>query len=214
MRKCIVNTIVFLSMAVAFGCGGPQPGKSTARAGAMPQDGTFDGIYQSPAWGRLEITVDGTNAVGLFESDSRYGRMEGTITGNLYKFRWTSTNTKVGGKIADSTGGGYFKYVIDEEGTTKKRMVHWVKGEWGYGEDDAGKKWEAVKLQRAKKHLKPRGDKGPTTVMDDDFATSAGFGTTPQTEKEVGGVEVSDPEEKDKEEEEGMDGDDTLDGLF
>ncbi len=210
MKNWIVSAIVVLGLAVAFGCGGSQPGKSTARAGTMPQDGTFDGIYQSPAWGRLEITVDGSNAVGLFESDSRYGRMEGTVTGDLYKFRWTSTNTKVGGKIADSTGSGYFKYVVIEEGTTKKRMVHWVKGEWGYGEDDAGKKWDAVKLQRAKKRLKPSGDKGPTTVMDDDFATSAGFGTTPETEKEVGGMVEPEPDEKD----EGEDEDDTLDGLF
>lgn len=209
MKNWIISTIVVLSLAVAFGCGGPQPGKSTARTGNMPQDGTFDGIYQSPAWGRLEITVDGSNAVGLFESDSRYGRMEGTITGDLYKFRWTSTNTKVGGKIADSTGGGYFKYVVTEEGTTKKRMVHWVKGEWGYGEDDAGKKWEAVKLQRAKKRLKPADDKGPTTVMDDDFATSAGFGATPENEKEVGGMAEPEPEKDESE-----DDDDTLDGLF
>jgi hypothetical protein len=209
MKNWIISTIVVLSLAVAFGCGGPQPGKSTARTGNMPQDGTFDGIYQSPAWGRLEITVDGSNAVGLFESDSRYGRMEGTVTGDLYKFRWTSTNTKVGGKVADSSGNGYFKYVVTEEGTTKKRMVHWVKGEWGYGEDDAGKKWDAVKLQRAKKRLKPISDKGPTTMMDDDFATSAGFGATPENEKEVGGMAEPEPEKDESE-----DDDDTLDGLF
>jgi hypothetical protein len=205
---------VFLAAATvataAIGCGGGQATTANIQPKPMPEGGDFDGVFQSPAYGRMEFTVEGDKAVGLYEGERHYGRIEGTINGNVMRFTWTQWNMDLQGKQRSKTGKGYFIYRIDEEkGTTKIRLVHRLKGEWGYAEAEVGNPWKAIKLSnRAKKVLKPHVEDGSAT-MDDDYAQSAGFGETGGAEPGGPGVEMSDPEEK-KEEEAA----DDLDGLF
>lgn len=212
MRKSIVLVITIVLSSLACACGGPQPGRADVKAGPMPPDGDFDGVFQSPAYGRMEFTVEGNSVVGLYEGERHFGRIEGGINGNLMNFTWTQWNADLQGKYRESTGRGYFKYVVEtEKGMASTRDVHRIRGEWGYGEDNAGNVWDAVKLsKRAKKTLKPHKVEGTTAVMDDDYAASAGFGVTEAPTGDTA-VEMSDPDEDEGEAEEA---DDSLDGLF
>ncbi len=210
------NWIVIIALtigSIGLGCGGPQVGRADVSPGKMHAEGNFDGVFQSPAYGRMEFTVEGNDCVGLYEGERHFGRIQGKINGNLMTFVWTQWNQDLQGKLRESTGNGYFRYVVEEEkGMTSTRKVHRLKGEWGYGEDNAGNRWKAVKLSnRAKKILKPKDTKGASTVMDDDYAASAGFGVGEEPEEGAPGIEMSDPDE-DKDEE--SDGSDNLDGLF
>ena len=203
-----------VAVLFAVGCGGSQKAARVEIAPRpMPQGGNFDGVYQSPAYGRMEFTVQGANVVGLYEGERHYGKIEGTIDGDVLNFTWTQWQQDLQGKERTSTGHGYFRYVIDEEKTTaSSKMVHKLNGEWGYDADNAGNPWKAVKLsERTKKQLKPHNageDEG------DDLSQSAGFGSGASTEEP--GVEMNEgkaPETKpaDVQDEKPVEG---LDNLF
>jgi hypothetical protein len=174
------------------------------QAGKMPPGGHFDGVFQSPAYGRMEFTVNGAEAVGLYEGERHFGRIEGQINGNLMKFHWTQWKEDLQGKVRKSTGRGYFKYVIEQEGgATSTRDVHRLKGEWGYGEAEVGNLWGAVKLSvRAKKRLKPRSPEVEAGMADDEEYGASGFDTGAE-EETAPAVEMSDPDEEEEEEEAG-----------
>jgi hypothetical protein len=180
-----------------------QPGK-------MPAGGNFDGVFQSPAYGRMEFTVNGANAVGLYEGERHFGRIEGEINGNVMFFHWTQWKEDLQGKVRKSTGRGYFKYRIDQEGgATSTRDVHRLRGEWGYGEADVGNPWGAVKLSvRAKKRLKPRSPESEPG-MEEEYGAS-GFDTGAEEEQETS-VQMSDPDEEEEEPEDSGGG---VDDLF
>jgi hypothetical protein len=190
-------------IAFAAGCGGSQ-GTAMVQAGKMPPGGNFDGVFQSPAYGRMEFTVDGAEAVGLYEGERHFGRIEGKINGNLMKFHWTQWKEDLQGKVRKSTGRGYFKYAIDQEGgATSTRDVHRLKGEWGYGESEVGNPWGAVKLSvRAKKRLKPRSPEAEAGMAEDEEYGASGFDTSAE-EADAPAVEMSDPDEEEEEEEAG-----------
>jgi hypothetical protein len=201
-----------IAIAAVMGCGGGQGKSALVQAGKMPPGGDFDGVFQSPAYGRMEFTVDGGQAIGLYEGERHYGRIEGQLNGNLMLFNWTQWKEDMQGKVRKSTGRGYFKYIIDVEGgATTTREVHRLKGEWGYGESDAGNPWGAIKLsKRAKKRLQPR-DPSIETDVDDDFGTGSGFDDAADEEGETE-VQMSDPDEEEEEEEEEEAG--SVDDLF
>jgi len=181
MKKLFVLGLWVMSIVIITGCGASMQGVPTSNA--MHAEGNFDGIYYSPAYGRLEMTANGDSIFGLYEGERHYGRLEGTIKDDLLKFTWTQWKTDLNGKVRKKTGKGYFKYVVKEEGTTKKRLVHWLEGEWGYDNNYTGNPWECVKLpKKAQKFLKPHENNGPTTTMDSDYAEAAGFGALDQSE--------------------------------
>jgi len=175
----------FVAVLFALGCGGAQTPTSVQIAPSpMPEGGNFDGVFQSPAYGRMEFTVQGANVVGLYEGERHYGKIEGTINGNVLNFTWTQWKQDLQGKERTSTGHGYFRYGIEEEKTsTSSKQVHRIAGEWGYGADNAGNPWKAIKLTgRAQKQLKPHaGSEGDG--MNADFAQSAGFESSTSTEE-------------------------------
>lgn len=212
MKKLIVLFIIASCALLGTACGGSQAGSVQVSPGPMPPDGNFDGVFQSPAYGRMEFTVEGSSCVGLYEGERHFGRIEGVVNGNLMTFSWTQWNQDLQGKLRESNGKGYFRYIVEKEkGMASTRDVHRIKGEWGYDSDNSGNRWNAVKLNlRAKKILKPHQVDGTTSTMDDAFAASAGFGVSGEEKgTEDTAVEMSDPDEKD---EEGAD--DSLDGLF
>jgi hypothetical protein len=202
--------VAAMAAITALGCGGGQATTANIQPKPMPEGGNFDGVFQSPAYGRMEFTVEGDKAVGLYEGERHYGRIEGVVNGNVMRFAWTQWNLDLQGKRRSKTGKGYFIYRVDEEqGTTKTRKVHRLKGEWGYGEAEVGNPWKAIKLSnRAKKILKPHTE-DDNPAMDDDYAQSAGFGDVQEDEAGGPAVEMSDPEEQEEEE-----AADDLDGLF
>jgi len=168
-----------VAILVAAGCGGGQTGSTTAEIAPrpMPEGGNFDGVFQSPAYGRMEFTVQGANVLGLYEGERHYGKIEGTIDGDVLNFTWTQWKQDLQGKERSSTGHGYFRYVIEEEkAMTSVKKVHRLNGEWGYEADNAGNPWKAVRLERAKKQLKPHASE--EAGEGDEMAQSAGFEAT------------------------------------
>jgi hypothetical protein len=174
----------------------------------MPPGGNFDGVFQSPAYGRMEFTVEGANVLGLYEGERHWGRIEGKVHGNLMSFHWTQWNADMQGKVRESSGRGYFKYVIDVEGgATTTREVHRIKGEWGYGEAETGNIWGAVKLsKRAKKRLQPYTPEEASSDMAGDEYGASGFdeSSSGETNQETE-VQMSEPEEEEEESGGGVD---------
>jgi hypothetical protein len=207
MRRALWIFGFVLASVVSVGCGGNQAG--VVQAGKMPPGGDFDGVYQSPAYGRMEFTVDGASVLGLYEGERHWGRIEGEINGNLMSFHWTQWNADMQGKVRESSGRGYFKYKIDVEGgATTTREVHRLKGEWGYGEAETGNVWGAVKLSsRAKKRLKPYTPEEATSdIADDDYDGAAGFDESASGEmNQETEVQMSEPEPEEEESGGGVD---------
>ena len=175
MKIRIACAVCCVAVVFAFGCGGAQKQTSVEISPRpMPEGGNFDGVFQSPAYGRMEFTVQGANVVCLYEGERHYGKIEGTINGDVLNFTWTQWKQDLQGKERSATGHGYFRYVVDEEKTsTSVKKVHKLVGEWGYDADNAGNPWKAVRLERAKKQLKPHANE--ETGMGEDYSQSAGF---------------------------------------
>jgi hypothetical protein len=207
MRTFFASMMALLMAAVLAGCGGAQD-QANVKPGPMPPNGTWDGVFQSPAYGRMEFTVEGNKVLGLYEGERHYGRIEGQLDGNVMLFTWTQWKTDVQGKNTQKTGRGYFQYRIDvEQASTRTREVHRINGSWGYDESTTdGGPWSAIRLERAKKMLRPHTDS--EAVVEDDMGTSAGF--------DVGGqdtsIQMSEP--KPKEEPKKEEPEDVLDSLF
>ena len=201
MRRALWIFGFVLASVVTVGCGGNQA--TTVQAGKMPPGGNFDGVYQSPAYGRMEFTVDGASVLGLYEGERHWGRIEGKINGNLMTFHWTQWNADMQGKVRESSGRGYFKYKIDVEGgATTTREVHRIKGEWGYSEAETGNVWGAVKLSnRAKKRLKPYTPEQASSDITDEGYGASGFDESAGGEmNEETEVQMSEPEPEEEEE--------------
>ncbi|HUT78566.1 MAG TPA: hypothetical protein VM285_12810 [Polyangia bacterium] len=209
MKTVFASMGMLLAAALLAGCGGAKGQLANVTPGPMPPGGTWDSVFQSPAYGRMEFTVEGNQVAGLYEGERHYGRLAGQIDGNVLTFVWTQWKADLQGKNQEKTGHGYFRYSIEvEQASTRTREVHRITGSWGY--DDSltdGGPWDAIRLERAKKILKPHG-----AVEDyggDDMGTSAGF--------DVGGdqdtsIEMSEPKSKDKPKQE--EPEDVLDSLF
>jgi hypothetical protein len=210
MKTVFASMGMLLVVSLLVACGGAQGQLPNTQPGPLPPGGTWDGVFQSPAYGRMEFTVEGNQVSGLYEGERHYGRIEGQLDGNVMTFVWTQWKADLQGKNQEKTGHGYFRYRIDvEQASTRTREVHRIAGSWGYGDSlTDGGPWDAIRLERAKKILKPHaavegGD-------EDDMGASAGF--------DVGGgdqdtsIEMSEPKVKDEPKKE--EPEDALDSLF
>ena len=147
MKHRIVRGVCLVGALLALGCGGAQtrPSRVNITPGAMPAGGNWDGVFQSPAYGRMEFTVAGDHVTGLYEGERHFGKIEGTINGDVLNFKWTQWNQDLQGKQRSKTGNGYFRYTIEQEqGTRSSHEVQKIVGEWGYGEDNGGNAWDGV----------------------------------------------------------------------
>jgi len=146
MKKAIVSALVVVAAVIAAACGGSKAHVNVT-PGEMPMDGNWDGVYASPAYGRMEFTANGTTVYGLYESERWKGKIEGEAMGDVLHFRWTQWNGDMHGKVRETKGNGWFRYIVENEGSEDKpRYTHFIRGEWGYGDDNTGNKWEAVKF--------------------------------------------------------------------
>ena len=209
MRTALgVAGVLLAAVCTVAGCGGAQGQLANVQPEPMPAGGDWDGVYQSPAYGRMEFTVDGNQVTGLYEGERHFGRIDGTFEGDLLTFKWTQWKSDLQGKQRETTGHGYFKYVLQvEQATTKTREVHRLEGEWGFGESMVGNPWSAVKLsKRAKKILEPH-QVADTEDSGDDLGASAGF--------DVGGDSAPEPSAPEPEpEEEPEESAPSIDDLF
>jgi hypothetical protein len=133
--------IAFCSTVLALGaCGGGQHGITT---GAMPEGGTFHGVWHSPQYGEMHFCQSGDRVIGEYTKDERNGQVQGSVDGDVLFFDWTEDRELVTGRPSTTTGHGYFRLRFEEDGR------YYLDGEWGlHDEYRGGGLWRAVKLER------------------------------------------------------------------
>lgn len=127
-------------LALALACGGAS---SAIRAGAMPEGGTFHGVWQSPQYGNMHLCQSGSQVAGDYEKDERRGRIQGTIQGDLLRFQWEERREMVVGRPSTTRGRGFFRL-------SKGQDNDWyVQGEWGHDDaESGGGPWNGVRMRR------------------------------------------------------------------
>lgn len=153
-----------VASATLIGCGGGSDAKvATIKAGEMPANETWDGVYYHPVYGYLHLKTEGSNVVGAWRrsNQSSWGELSGTVTGNVIHFQWKEYKIGLVGAAAESHGRGVFVYK-----TGKEPGIAELDGQFGLNEDESGSDWHNVKQQRMLPDLKSvRGDSsgtGPT----------------------------------------------------
>lgn len=145
----LCSALAVTSLPMLTGCGGGG-GKDTTsakvKAGEMPEGESWDGVYFHPLFGYLHLVKDGTNIVGRWKraDQSAWGELEGTVEGNLVRYKWTEHKVGIAGAAADTSGRGYFLYKAakEEKGSPE------LDGEYGLGENESGSDWHCVKQAR------------------------------------------------------------------
>ncbi len=143
---------------VACGPEEPQVVKANVVAGDMPGDGNWRGVWYSQTYGYLHLVKEGNNVHGKWRTAAgdKWGELHGTVEGDLMRFDWVEHKIGMFGPNAESSGKGYFKYIVPKE----ENADHEIQGEWGLGENEAGYTWTAIKQRR----MEP----DPESVMPDE----------------------------------------------
>ena len=125
---------------VCIGCGSSTP---EIKAGNMPDGGNFTGVYHSPQYGEMNMIQNGNSVIGEYKHEMRSGKLQGEVQGDLLRFKWTEAKAMVSNRAQETTGHGYFRYVVDPANGD-----HLLKGEWGLGEQEmGGGPWNAYKAR-------------------------------------------------------------------
>jgi hypothetical protein len=90
----------------------------------------------------------------------KWGELHGTEEGDLLRFEWTEHKTGQFGPAAQSSGKGYFKYIVPPG----ENVDHELHGEWGLDQADACHPWNCVK----QRNMEP----DPNSVMPDETTVS------------------------------------------
>jgi len=148
----IANTMVQLSLALClaltlFGCGARQ--HANVKSGAMPDGGTFTGVWFSPQYGEMHLVQNGATVVGRYAKEERTGRIQGGVEGDVMRFEWTEQRELIIGHPSSTKGRGYFRVMKDDQEDTWKLM-----GEWGRDTyETGGGPWNAVKSKTRRPEL-------------------------------------------------------------
>jgi hypothetical protein len=139
----IVGTFAFCVPSISA-CSSSQSQVKTAdhiKAGSMPAEGDWQGVYYDQLYGYLHITASGNAIQGAWETTAgdKWGELYGEADGDLLKYTWKEHTKGVVGPAATSEGKGYFRYTIPKPGEP-----HVIVGEWGLNENEVGHKWEAL----------------------------------------------------------------------
>jgi hypothetical protein len=128
MKSVTAAVLSFLAAAVLFANLGTSEAKRVAAEPPPPaqpaclekQQVAFDGTYDSN-WGKITLHRNGNRVTGSYECCGG-GRIDGTINGNVIKYRWTQPG-----------GSGYGIWVV----ATSGELI----GTWGVGDDVSGGGW-------------------------------------------------------------------------
>lgn len=141
----------FVALVIAA-CG---PATANITVGAMPEGGTFHGVWQSQQYGRMHLCQSQDVVVGEYAKDERHGRLQGRVRGDTLRFEWTDTRELVVGRPNVTSGHGYFQFRTsyevpgDAEGETHTVNLWNLQGEWGIGDDEVGGgPWVALLMPR------------------------------------------------------------------
>jgi hypothetical protein len=134
----ILGMVTLLAAAAPLAaCGPKKPAVQLAKVspGSLPAGETFKGVWYNEVWGYLHMVPNGNNVIGRWQSKQNgvWGKMTGTISGDVIKFDWEEHKAGAIGPSAIRRGKGYFKFVPKEPPDTPALI-----GEWGYGENEVG----------------------------------------------------------------------------
>ncbi|MSP24517.1 MAG: hypothetical protein EXR75_05000 [Myxococcales bacterium] len=147
--------MIFAVFAVfALGCGpAPVVGKlAEVRAGAMPAEGTWTGVYFSPLYGHLHVVQEGGVVRGgwIRPRKDMIGSLKGNADGNLLRFDWEERVDGLVGPNSSKAGKGYLVY----SRPAGDNVDDILDGAMGRGEDELGfGDWHAIKQRNVKPNL-------------------------------------------------------------
>lgn len=132
-------------------CGGTV---SHRAPGAMPDGGTFHGVWFSAEYGDMHLCQSNNSVVGEYTKQERHGVIRGTVTGDTLRFQWSEDREFIPGRPVSTHGHGIFVVNRSEEwNATTGRMERtgdWAfTGEWGMEDDElGGGHWNGVMQPR------------------------------------------------------------------
>ncbi len=130
---------------LAMACSSPPPPKTTAdvKAGDLPPEGDWSGVFYSQLYGHLHLVKEGNSVSGKWRTATgdKWGELHGEVTGDLLKFKWVEHKIGLVGPGATTQGRGYFKYAVPPG----ENVNHEIHGEWGLGKSEVGNPWDAVR---------------------------------------------------------------------
>lgn len=139
--------------------GGPQVAKVTP--GTLPTGETFKGVWYNRVFGDLHLVPEGNHVNGKYKSPQSgvWGKVTGTITGDVIKFEWVEHKTGAIGPGSTKSGKGYWKFVPGEAPAPAA-----LKGEWGLGDNEVGGgEWDCIRQKDVEPKLDSVGnDAAPT----------------------------------------------------
>ncbi len=207
MKINLSTVVLVILIGIVAACGGARDKGPTWQKGPMPEGGNFDGVYSSD-FGRLELTVQMDGRVtGLYEGEQHNGRIEGSVGNNILRFNWTQWNQEMRGKIRETSGEGVFQYIVEDIPVAGGKIKQDTKllGWWGYDRGKMNNRWNAYKLKRSKKKLKPFDQAKSELEESEDPNATAGFSESAEPESSSGSDDTQEAEEEPEEESGGLD---------
>jgi hypothetical protein len=149
MRSSFGFSVLLCLLSAA--CGGGN--MAEVKAGPMPAEGNFSGVYFSPQYGEMHMVQNGSAVVGKYKKDEREGSIQGEAEGDLMRFEWKEMKAMVSNRPQETIGHGYFRYLVDPANGD-----HVLKGRWGLDDSDMnGGEWNAYKSRKLEPDLEKFG---------------------------------------------------------
>lgn len=119
--------VLWVSVVCFVGCSAPAVVLPTPTP--MPEGASFTGVWFSQQFGRMYLRQVGGDVRGIYEHDNG-GTMEGTVDGNMLKFKWLDPGDRQAA-VRTQQGHGYLMLKPGEQDPV-------LEGEWGYDEKYVG----------------------------------------------------------------------------
>src|SRR5262245_11553648 len=95
-----------LSTTSLVACGGNKEEVKHAQVkpGNMPDAGEWTGVYYSTVYGHLHLVKEGDTISGKWRTTAgdKWGEMNGTVTGDLYRYEWRENTIGVTGPTSST----------------------------------------------------------------------------------------------------------------
>src|SRR5580693_548183 len=126
-------------------CGGQTAKFAAIKAGEMPENETWVGVYYNPVYGNLHMTVEGDNVVGRWKrtDSSHWGELSGTVEGNVVHYTWKEHQYGAIGAGGNSKGTGVFVYKVGEAAPE-------LDGQYALEDSNSTGQWHCVKQNNMK----------------------------------------------------------------
>jgi hypothetical protein len=138
-------------------CGGAPAKFGNIKAGEMPANESWVGVYYNPVYGYLHMVGDGDNLVGRWKrtDSSHWGELSGTVEGNVMHFTWKEHQYGALGPSSDVKGSGVFVYKMAESAPE-------LDGQYSLDESDSVGQWHCVKQLNVKPDINSINGDNPT----------------------------------------------------